>query len=55
MTFKELLRDHGDPLEQELRDGLSGNICRCAGYRNIVKSVLEAARVILQQEQANAT
>jgi carbon-monoxide dehydrogenase small subunit len=33
-----------DPSEEEIRHGLSGNICRCTGYQNIVKAVQEAAK-----------
>ena len=38
-----LLADNPDPSEEEIRWALSGNICRCTGYQNIVKSVLWAA------------
>jgi len=43
MTFEAFLRDHPDPSEEEIRDTLSGNLCRCTGYHNIVKAVLTAA------------
>jgi aerobic carbon-monoxide dehydrogenase small subunit len=43
MTVKALLRDNPCPSEQEIRDGLSGNLCRCTGYQNIVKAVQMAA------------
>ncbi|MEK9596089.1 MAG: 2Fe-2S iron-sulfur cluster-binding protein, partial [Rhodospirillaceae bacterium] len=33
-----------NPTETEIREGLEGNICRCTGYHNIVKSVAEAAQ-----------
>ena len=39
-----LLKEHPDPSEQQIRAGLSGNLCRCTGYQNIVKSVLWAAK-----------
>ena len=42
-TLIEFLRDNPDPTEQEVRIALSGNLCRCTGYQNIVKSVLWAA------------
>ena len=43
MTAYDLLQRNPDPSEQEIRDGLSGNLCRCTGYHNIVKSVQFAA------------
>jgi carbon-monoxide dehydrogenase small subunit len=39
-----LLEDNPDPSEEEIRWAISGNICRCTGYQNIVKSVQWAAR-----------
>jgi carbon-monoxide dehydrogenase small subunit len=41
-TLVELLRDNPDPTEAEVRDTLSGNICRCTGYDGIVKAALAA-------------
>jgi aerobic-type carbon monoxide dehydrogenase small subunit (CoxS/CutS family) len=38
-----LLRDNPDPSEEEIRIGLSGNLCRCTGYRGIVRAVRQAA------------
>jgi carbon-monoxide dehydrogenase small subunit len=43
MTAKALLARNPDPTEDEVRWALSGNLCRCTGYQNIVKSVLWAA------------
>jgi carbon-monoxide dehydrogenase small subunit len=40
----ELLRDNPDPTEEEIRVGLSGNLCMCTGYVNIVRAVRAAAR-----------
>jgi carbon-monoxide dehydrogenase small subunit len=40
----ELLRDNADPSEEEIRVGLSGNLCMCTGYVNIVRAVRAAAR-----------
>jgi len=42
----ELLRQHPDPTPEQIRHGLDGNMCRCTGYQNIVRSVQEAARTI---------
>ncbi|MEM0363339.1 MAG: glyceraldehyde dehydrogenase subunit gamma [Sulfolobaceae archaeon] len=39
-----LLKENPNPTEDEIRDGLHGNICRCTGYQNIVKAVLDAAK-----------
>ena len=44
LTAKALLDENPDPTEDEVRWALSGNLCRCTGYQNIVKSVLWAAR-----------
>ena len=41
--FEALLERNPDPTEEEVRWALSGNLCRCTGYQNIVKSVLWAA------------
>ncbi|GEO84784.1 MULTISPECIES: (2Fe-2S)-binding protein [Alphaproteobacteria] len=43
MTFEAFLRDTPDPTEEEVRDVLSGNLCRCTGYQNIVAAVMKAA------------
>jgi aerobic-type carbon monoxide dehydrogenase small subunit (CoxS/CutS family) len=39
MTLIPWLRAHADPTEQEIREALSGNLCRCTGYANIVTAV----------------
>jgi carbon-monoxide dehydrogenase small subunit len=38
-----LLEEQPDPTEQDVREGIEGNLCRCTGYHNIVKAVLAAA------------
>jgi carbon-monoxide dehydrogenase small subunit len=43
MAAVSLLAEHPNPSEEEVRLGLEGNLCRCTGYHNIVKSVLAAA------------
>ena len=43
MTFEAFLRDKPDPTEEEVRDVLSGNLCRCTGYQNIVAAIMKAA------------
>ena len=44
MTFEAFLRDHPSPSEDEVRDVLAGNLCRCTGYHNIVAAILKAAQ-----------
>jgi aerobic-type carbon monoxide dehydrogenase small subunit (CoxS/CutS family) len=39
----ELLKNNPNPTEEEIRWGISGNLCRCTGYNNIVKAVQQAA------------
>ena len=43
MAATSLLRENANPSEAEVREGLEGNLCRCTGYHNIVKSVLGCA------------
>ncbi len=43
-TLIEFLRDNPNPTEEEVRIGISGNLCRCTGYQNIVISALDAAQ-----------
>ena len=44
MAAADLLERNPNPTEDEVRAGLEGNLCRCTGYHNIVKAVLDAAR-----------
>ena len=50
MAAKALLERNPNPTEDEVRWALSGNICRCTGYQNIVKAVLWAAEKMREQE-----
>jgi aerobic carbon-monoxide dehydrogenase small subunit len=43
LSLVEFLRDVPDPTELEVREAISGNLCRCTGYHNIVKAALDAA------------
>ena len=43
MTFEAWLRDNPAPSEPAVRQALSGNLCRCTGYHNIVRAILKAA------------
>ncbi len=58
MTAVQLLERNPNPSEDEIREGLEGNYCRCTGYHNIVKAVQYAANKMQQaspgQEQAVA-
>ena len=44
MSATALLSENPDPTEDEVRHALDGNLCRCTGYHNIVKAVLDAAK-----------
>ena len=43
LTTKQLLADHPNPSDHEIRHGLEGNLCRCTGYQHIVNAVKAAA------------
>jgi aerobic carbon-monoxide dehydrogenase small subunit len=43
ITTVALLREHANPSDAEVREALSGNLCRCTGYQNIVRAVRLAA------------
>ena len=44
MTLLPFLEEHQDPSEEEIREAMSGNLCRCTGYQNIVDAVKLAAQ-----------
>jgi carbon-monoxide dehydrogenase small subunit len=44
MTLTELLRENLNPTEQDVREALTGNLCRCTGYAGIVAAALDAAQ-----------
>jgi carbon-monoxide dehydrogenase small subunit len=46
MSAYGLLRENADPNEQEIREALRGNLCRCTGYHNIVLAVQSAAEIM---------
>jgi carbon-monoxide dehydrogenase small subunit len=46
ITLTELLRDNPEPNEQDVREALTGNLCRCTGYAGIVRAALDAAQRI---------
>jgi len=51
MTAKTLLDENPDPTEEEVREAISGNVCRCTGYHKPVKAVLAAAKMLRQEEK----
>ncbi len=53
MEASWLLAQHPEPSEHEIREGISGNLCRCTGYVNIVKAIQQAAGEL--QSQGSAT
>ncbi|MDA5110647.1 MULTISPECIES: (2Fe-2S)-binding protein [Brevibacillus] len=51
MTACELLERNPFPTEEEVRKGISGNVCRCTGYVNIVKAIQSAGRQMAEQNK----
>ncbi len=51
MSACGLLSDEPDPTEDEVVEGISGNLCRCTGYQNIVASVRRAATLVAQASE----
>lgn len=45
------LQENPDPTEEEIRWGMSGNLCRCTGYQNIIKAVQSAAKKLQQVQK----
>ena len=55
MAAVDLLQDNPHPTEEQVRDGLEGNLCRCTGYQNIVRAVLRATgNTATQQAEVSA-
>jgi carbon-monoxide dehydrogenase small subunit len=54
ITSSALLASNPDPSEAEIRQAISGNLCRCTGYVNIIKSVQHAAAALRQPAEAVA-
>jgi aerobic carbon-monoxide dehydrogenase small subunit len=50
MAAAALLEENPKPSEHEIRRGLEGNLCRCTGYHNIIKSVLDASGQSVSEE-----
>jgi len=51
MTAKELLSRNPDPTEEEIRFGISGNLCRCTGYNKIVEAIQYAAQKLREAKE----
>jgi carbon-monoxide dehydrogenase small subunit len=47
-----LLQENPNPTEAEIRTGISGNLCRCTGYQNIVKAIRAAAESMSTAKEA---
>ena len=54
LTFEAYLKDNPDPSDGEIRDVLSGNLCRCTGYQNIIKAIKKAAAVLRGEAEGMA-
>ncbi len=52
MTSVAFLKDHPNPTDDEIRHAISGNLCRCTGYVNIVKSIQYAAKKMRDEQAA---
>lgn len=52
-TLMEFLRENPDPSEEEVREALSGNLCRCTGYQGIVAATMDAAARLRQDRARN--
>ena len=55
MSAKALLDDNLNPSTQEIRDALSGNLCRCTGYTKMIEAVQEAARLLREESRTQIT
>ena len=52
MSAKALLDENPDPTVAEIRDALSGNLCRCTGYSKMIEAIQDAARILRAKEHA---
>ena len=55
MAGADLLAKNPSPSEEQVREALAGNLCRCTGYHNIVKAVLDAADGMRAPERERTT
>jgi carbon-monoxide dehydrogenase small subunit len=49
MSAVHLLKIIEQPTEEQIREQLDGNLCRCTGYHNIIKAVKEASKIMAKQ------
>ncbi len=54
MCSHDLLENHPNPTDAEIREGLNGNLCRCTGYQNIVAAVKNASRKLSKRGAVRA-
>ncbi|HUZ75375.1 MAG TPA: 2Fe-2S iron-sulfur cluster-binding protein [Stellaceae bacterium] len=52
-SLVELLRTDTEQTEASVREAISGNLCRCTGYQEIVDAALDAAKIMTKQKEAN--
>jgi carbon-monoxide dehydrogenase small subunit len=55
MASIDLVKDNPSPSEDEVREGIEGNLCRCTGYQNIVRAVQQAAAEMSRAEMNSAS
>jgi carbon-monoxide dehydrogenase small subunit len=53
LSAKALLDENPNPTDAEIRQGISGNLCRCTGYAKVVESIREASHTIKRLQPAN--
>jgi len=49
LASADLLKDNPNPTDEQIRDGLEGNLCRCTGYEHIVRAVRRASQAGVSQ------
>jgi carbon-monoxide dehydrogenase small subunit len=54
MAVRQLIEEHPDPTQEQVRHALDGNICRCTGYQNIVAAALRAAKAAAKDAAGDA-
>jgi carbon-monoxide dehydrogenase small subunit len=55
LSAKALLDENLNPSTQEIRDALSGNLCRCTGYTKMIEAVQDAARLLREESRTQLT
>jgi carbon-monoxide dehydrogenase small subunit len=53
MASIDLVKDNPNPSDDEVREGIEGNLCRCTGYQNIVRAVQQAAAEMSGRQAGN--